>query len=252
MIYNILNGDALAYSFAAATIEGDIIVMREALIEGDVAANSLQALWHARANHFGISSTEYYNKSVTEFEKIINATEGSEFNLWFEYDLFCQVNMWFVMSLINCLPINKKVYAVYTSYLHRTDAHFWNGFGPAEAAQLQVCFADRILFTETDLQLGQQLWTAYKDNNFTALMQLAKNKTAAFPYLQEVVTAHVERFPKDGTTGRPERVIEDIIKNIATDFATVFKEFWKRESIYGFGDTQLKHIYNKVMSQRTH
>ena len=82
MIYNILNGDALAYSFAAATIEGDIIVMREALIDGDVAANSLQALWHARAKHFGTTTTEYYNKSVTEFEKIINAPDGSEFNLW--------------------------------------------------------------------------------------------------------------------------------------------------------------------------
>jgi len=69
----------------------------------------------------------------------------------------------------------------------------------------------------------------------------------AFPYLQEVVKAHVDRFPKDGSKGRPERVLEDITKKVSTDFHKVFKEFWSRESIYGFGDIQLKHLYDKVM-----
>ena len=65
--------------------------------------------------------------------------------------------------------------------------------------------------------------------------------------MQEVVKAHIERFPKDGSKGRPEKVIEDIIKNVSTDFHKVFKEFCNRESIYGFGDTQVKVIYDKVM-----
>jgi hypothetical protein len=132
----------------------------------------------------------------------------------------------------------------------RSSKHFWNGFGPASSSQLQVCFADKILLTDADLQLGQELWTAYKDNNFEELIRLAKNQSLFFPYLQEVVEAHIDRFPKDGTNGRPERVIEDIIKNISTDFHQVFKEFWNRESIYGFGDTQLKSLYDKVMQNR--
>jgi len=60
----------------------------------------------------------------------------------------------------------------------------------------------------------------------------------------------VDRFPKDGTTGRPEKVIEDITKNISTDFHKVFEEFWNRESVYGFGDVQLKSLYDKVMHYR--
>jgi len=81
---------------------------------------------------------------------------------------------------------------------------------------------------------------AYKDNKFEELIRLAKRQSFAFPYLEEVVKAHIDRFPIDGTKGRPERVIEDITKHISTDFHGVFKEFWNRESIYGFGDTQLK------------
>lgn len=247
MIYNILNGDSLAYSFPDTKIEGEIIVVREALIDGDLSGNDLQGFWRSRAKHIGLTGAEYQDKVASEFEKIIHAPDDSEFNLWFEYDLFCQVNMWFVISLINNLPVNKKVYAVYTSYLDRADKHFWNGFGPANSSQLQICFADRILLSGADLQLGQELWTAYRNNDLEELNHLAENQSLAFPYLREVVKAHVDRFPKDGTRGRPEKVIEDITKNVSTDFHEVFKEFWNRESIYGFGDTQLKHLYDKVI-----
>jgi hypothetical protein len=158
--------------------------------------------------------------------------------------------MWFVLSIINSLSIKKKVYAVYTSYLDRTSKQFWNGFGPANSGELTICFANRIPLSEVDLQLGQNLWTAYKSGNLEELIHLAKTQSPAFPYLQEVIKAHVDRFPKEGTKGRPEEVLEDIIKNVSTDFHKVFQEFWNRESIYGFGDIQLKQLYDKVMHYR--
>ncbi|MGC3945443.1 MAG: hypothetical protein QM762_13170 [Chryseolinea sp.] len=244
---HVLNGDSLAYSFPDSQIEGEKVVVREALIDGDLSGDDQQQFWRARARYLEVTEAEYQYKVVSEFEKIMKASDNSEFNLWFEYDLFCQVNMWFVISIINSLSINKKVYAVYTTHLDRNSKHFWNGFGPANSSQLQVCFADRILLSDADLQSGQELWGAYKDNNFDELSRLSENESRAFPYLQEVVKAHIARFPKDGTKGRPEKVIEDITNNLSTDFNNVLKEFWNRESIYGFGDTQVKSLYNKVM-----
>ncbi|HMF71736.1 MAG TPA: hypothetical protein VK616_09690 [Flavitalea sp.] len=250
MIYNILNGDSLACSFPDTKIEGNIIVVREGLIDGNLSGDNLQDFWQSRAKYMGLTEAEYRDNVIIEFEKLMNAPDSSEFNLWFEYDLFCQVNMWFVISIINNLSIKKKVHAVYTSYLDRTSKQFWNGFGPANSSELTICFADRILLSNADLQLGQDLWTAYKSENLEELIRLAKNQSSAFPYLQEVIKAHIDRFPKDGKMGRPEKVIEDIIQNGTTDFNKVFKEFWNRESIYGFGDTQLKHLYDKVMYYR--
>ena len=247
MIYNILNGGSLAHSFANAKIEGNVIVVREALIDGDLSGRTLSDFWRSRAKFMELTEAEYHNGVVKEFEKIINAPDNAEFNLWFEYDLFCQVNMWFVMSIINDLSIKKQVYAVYTSHLGRTDKQFWNGFGAATPSELKMCFAARISLNGTDLQFGQQLWKAYKAGDLEELIRLAKNQSPAFPYLQEVVKAHAERFPSEGTKGRPERVLEEITKNISTDFHEVFREFCSRESIYGFGDTQLKELYDKVM-----
>ena len=59
MIYNILNGDSLAYSFPDAGIEGDVIVIREALIDGDLSGDNLHDFWRSRAKYLGSPETEY-------------------------------------------------------------------------------------------------------------------------------------------------------------------------------------------------
>jgi hypothetical protein len=247
MIYNILNGDSLAYSFADAKIPGETIVMREGLIDGDLTGDSLNDFWQARARYMEITDEEYNEAVVKELKKIMNAPDNTEFNGWFEYDLFCQVNWWFLLSVIRDLPIQKKVFAVYTAHVNEQDKQFWNGFGQADTSQLITCFENRVLLSDADLQLGQELWNAYKKADLKELSRLAENQSPAFPYIREVVQAHVDRFPEDGGKGRPEKVLEDITRNISTDFHKVFVEFWKRESIYGFGDTQLKKIYDNVV-----
>jgi hypothetical protein len=250
MVYNILNGDSLAYSFSDAKIDGEIVIAREALIDGDLSGNNLEEFWQARARYLGLSDIEYRARTVKEFEKILNAPGDAEFNLWFEYDLFCQINMWFVLSLINRLPAKKKVFAVYTTHLNKNNKQFWNCFGSAKTNELNICFDQRVQLNEKDQQFGDDLWTAYKNADLDALSRLSKNQSAAFPYIEEVIQAHIDRFPKDGEKGRPEKALEDITKNISTDFHKVFREFWNRESIYGFGDIQLKHLYDKVMRYR--
>ena len=158
----------------------------------------------------------------------MNAPDNTEFNLWFEYDLFCQVNMWFVISIINSLSIQKKVYAVYTSYLDRTSKQFWNGFGPANASELKICYADRTPLNDIDLQLGQDLWTAYKSGNLEELVRLANNRSSAFPYLQEVVKAHVDRFQKTGQK-------EDLKKLLKTSQRMFLPTFIKCLQSFGTG-----------------
>ena len=61
MVYNILNGDSLAYSFPDAKIEGEIIVVREGLIDGELSGDSLHDFWQSRARYMRITETEYHN-----------------------------------------------------------------------------------------------------------------------------------------------------------------------------------------------
>ncbi|MBL0745693.1 hypothetical protein [Chryseolinea lacunae] len=114
------------------------MVVREGLIDGDLSGDGLHDFWRSRAQYMGITKSEYHNSVVKEFKKIMNAPDHSEFNLWFEYDLFCQVNMWFVISIIHSLSITRNVFVISTSYLDKTSKHFWNGLGPANSDELKV------------------------------------------------------------------------------------------------------------------
>jgi hypothetical protein len=89
MVYNILNGDSLAYSFPDAKIEGNIIIIREALIDGELSGDNLHDFWQSRAQYLKIAETEYNNSVAKEFEKILNAPDNSECNL-FQLSLVCQ------------------------------------------------------------------------------------------------------------------------------------------------------------------
>jgi len=247
MIYHVLNGDALASTFTGAGITGEVIVTREALITGDLGGDTLDAFFDTRANYIMPENPRlYHDVTEREFRKLLSATDDSEFNLWFGYDLFCQVNMWFIISLLQSMPVRKKVFVVYPSF--RDSEERWKDFGRATHANLHTALKNRVAFEEKDLTLANELWDAYRNNDLALLQTLAQRKSNCFPYLHEVCQAHIDRFPSPGNKGRPERVIEDIIRNVSSDFHVVFVEFFKREGVYGFGDLQLKPIYDKVLS----
>ena len=160
---------------------------------------------------YGINRTEYHSKVVKEFEKLRNAPDNSAFNLWFEYDLFCQVNMWFVISVINSLPIKKKVSAVYTSHLDKTNKQFWNGFGSANSYELKVCYTNKILLSEADINLGKYLWEAYKNGNLEELTNLSKNQSLAFPCIGNMARRRMARYyiqMREGKTNILIRIVQ--------------------------------------------
>jgi hypothetical protein len=252
MIFHVLNGDALVDRFVATGLQGEMVVMRECLIEGDLSGDTLDALYLTRANYLTKAYSEvqksYFDEVVSEFNKLSAAPDESEFNLWFGYDLFCNANMWFVLSLLQGLSISKRIYVVYPSYLTGNDV--WQDFGGASPDDLLKSYNKRIPFAKSDLQLAAALWEAYKHTDLVPLALLSKQPSICFPYLEEVCRAHIERFTDYGGKGRPEKIVEELIAGGETGFPIVFSSFFKRAGVYGFGDLQVRRIYDKVMQSK--
>jgi len=253
MMYHILNGDCLAEQLRQTKINQDFVICRECLIEGDLIADNMADFWKLRARFiadtFTISMEDYLRKSKAEFEKLNSIPENSEVCLWFENDLFCQTNMWFVISMLS----NHKKIKIYRVFpIVKSSADFWNGFGISDAEELEQAYFSKVQFTKNDLKLGRELWIAYQNSDFSKLGELARSQSKCFECLEEVCRAHIDRFPKDGTLGRPDRVIKEILETVSTEFETVFAEFSIREGIYGFGDVQLKRIYDRQMQSGKH
>ncbi|OIQ38758.1 MAG: hypothetical protein BM563_05560 [Bacteroidetes bacterium MedPE-SWsnd-G1] len=239
---HILNGDALLSSFPKG-IKGERIVFRECLVDGPVHSNSLEELYKLRAkflnkNYPAISIEDYFNKSAREIDRINVIPKYSIINLWFEDDLFCQVNFWFILYLLKDKGCE--------TFLVRPKKHTQFGFGNYNSGELTALLKAKTSIFLTEDLIG--LWTSYQQNKVNHLITHATTLNQEFPFILNAVMAHVERLPTISSKGRPAESLINIMNDLnSTEFSIVFKEFCKREPIYGFGDLQVKRIYNEIL-----
>jgi len=240
MKIHILPGDSLVAPFEKTNIEGEIVVCRECLIDGDLAVDGLDNFWRERENYLSAAypkTDNFYRDNVkTEFEKLLNVSAGDEINLWFEYELFCQTNMWFCLSLVQ----DKDANVFRVAPIVRTENDLWKGFGGLSESDLKKCFANRIEFGDEDILLGKHLWEAFQNKDARRLEDLSETKSDCFPHLKEVCQAAIE------LQSRPKARLQTIVSAGEDDFHKVFEEFNKTEGIYGFGDLQVKRIYDEI------
>lgn len=245
--FNILNGDSLKERFPES-LKGEIIVTRECLVDGSVKGNSLTDFFKTRAefisnNYDGYSEQDYFEKTVPEFQKMQNIPDNVDINLWFEDDLFCQVNFWFVIKLLSKSQPNNQFFLI------RPKLHSQFGFGGLSESELISIYENRLVLTELD-KLAR-LWESYQSNNIEKLIEISRQLKNSYPFIFNAVEAHIERIPTNGNLGRPIQSLIRIMDELNTaEFGPIFKEFCKREKIYGFGDLQVKRLFDKIKHNR--
>lgn len=240
-IMHVLAGDSLVESFKNTHIKGEIVVCRECLIDGDLKAENLEDFWRSRERFLSKTYPKepaFYEESVKrEFERLVENTDEGEINLWFEYELFCRVNMWFCLSLLG--EAKSDIYLVYPIIKEEKD--FWKGFGALNEKDLMMSFEKRIRLSVEDILLGKHLWEAYQNKDFNMLQRLGETDSESFPKLREVCKAASE------IETRPKKTLQLILAGGGqSEFGKVFRKFNETEDIYGFGDSQVKKIYDQI------
>lgn len=240
--YHILNGDALRAQFQEE-IEGKIIVIRECLVDGPVAGEHLPDFLANRAEFlsttYGGSTADYMQKVAVELERI-NRIDNATIHLWFEDDLFCQVNFWFLCHYLHQKGGHNQLFLV------RPPEHTRYGFGGLNSEELRHLLDHKLALL--DLELLAELWPAYQQDELDQLKNIALRLKSKYPFILDAVQAHLDRIPTETSQGKPIRVLKDIIRDLGTDdFEKIFQEFTKRAPIYGFGDVQVKKLYDKIV-----
>lgn len=239
MIYHVLPGDAQVKDFRATGLQGEMLVCREALIDGDVSGETLDEFFINRAvfvNQTHGEDPSVYNANVaSEFRRLLDVNDGDEINLWFEYELFCAVNMWFCLSLLR--DSGAEIYRVAPTHLGQEDR--WDGFGNANAQILEECFQHRTKLESSDVQLGSKLWKAFQLRDNDEILSLISEKRATFPYLDEVGRAAIE------IETTPRAVVQQLGVEGITNFGEFFIQFRERAGVYGFGDAQVQQLIDR-------
>ncbi|MFT3744736.1 MAG: DUF1835 domain-containing protein [Pyrinomonadaceae bacterium] len=239
MIYHVLPGDSLAEEFKKTGIAGEVIVFREALVVGPLDGATPDEFWDQRAqfilSEYAEDEIVFHERVADEIEKLADVTADDEVNLWFEYELFCGVNMWFCLAKL--ADSGANIYRVEPATLSEGDR--WLGFGKMEAGELQRCFDTRQLFAASDIKLGNDLWNAFSRRDFKSIPELITNESPRFPYLAEVAQAAAE------IESKPLEILSEIRSEGIKDFEHIFPEFSKRAGVYGFGDLQVQRLLER-------
>jgi hypothetical protein len=246
MNIHVLNGDCL-FDQLPKSIPGEFIICRECLVEGPVVAENLNEFWKKRAGFieesYGFSQEGYAEKSVKEFSKLESIPEDSEINLWFENDLFCQVNLWFIVHRLASLKKTSNVYWVRPLNLG------WTVFGNLSEAELEKSLEQRVKLEENEIELFSSLWDNHCKSNFAGLAEIANKLSARFSELPKVIEAHVGRFASEGKPGKPEQIIAELVeKSGSKELKVIFNAFRPFNDVYGFGDLQVKRLLKRIIA----
>jgi hypothetical protein len=159
--------------------------------------------------------------------------------LWFEFDLFCQTNLLYLLDwFAQQERANTKLSLICIGEFPGKPN--FRGLGELNAEELASLSPQRQPVTEAQLQLAQSAWRSYCSPNPAAIEKLLQMNTSDLPYLSPALRGHLRRFPSAGNgLGSVENKCLELISTGATTFLDLFPRFSDAEPIYGLGDAQV-------------
>src|SRR5436190_12607945 len=162
---NVYNGDSTANTARAASIPGDHISWREALVCGPAPADLAESEFiEVRAQHLAAAYNVAIEKCRAELlsmhEGLASFADHDEVVLWFEHDLFCQVHLIYLLNWFAGREMgNTKLSVVCIDQF--PGAQPFHGLGELNEAQLKSLFPTRTKITAAELQLAVKAWQSY-------------------------------------------------------------------------------------------
>ena len=247
-ILHITNGGSLTNYLKELDIDGVKLTWEEMLCEGPtVAGIDSQDFFEVRKSFlndtYGIEIDEEEYKK--ELGKLTNPDQYSEINLWFEYDLFCHINLIAVISLIHQREINLPLYLICSGRVEGEKS--LKGLSELTPNQLLQHYKNKIKLKKEDRDLALALWRTYcgKDHN---IFKPYIVQSSSFPYLSNCLKAHLKRFPdsKSGLNSMERNILEIVRTNDIKSKHHLLGYALNYQGYYGFGDIQFERIISNL------
>lgn len=249
---HITNGDSLTHRIQELNlVDGEFMVWREMLCEGpteikieEEVSVKKRALFLKK--YYRIPPSDYEKKFVSQLKKLDNLAKYDEIILWFEYDLFCHINMIAAISLL----LRKKnretpVFLVCSGRIEHEKKLF--GLCDLSHSQLKKHLQGKIKLSHDDLEFAAHIWTLYCESKPEKMIGQIK-QNSSFEYMSICIRAHLQRFP-NMLTGL--NVLEHNILEMADNYQIKnIKQLMgyalEYQGYYGYGDMQMKRVLARL------
>ncbi|HEU0013657.1 MAG TPA: DUF1835 domain-containing protein [Longimicrobium sp.] len=229
---HVTNGDAAADALRAAGIPGHVLPWRDVLHEGPVPAGlPLEALSRVRADFIagqGWAAREEARTSFAERDTALaRAAEHDELVLWFEHDLYDQLQLVQVLDWLLEHP-----------HPHATLINPAEYLGPLEPARVLELYGTREHITPGQLRTAWSAWGAFRAPDPRRIEHVVEDGTDALPHLGAALRRHLEQFPgtRDGLSRSERQALRVLADGPRTIGETYFASNHAQEEPVFLGD----------------
>lgn len=223
-VLHVTNGDSAARTLRQTSLGGVVLPWRDVLDAGPVPAGPRSELLRIRAEFLsgcgwgsaaGIRSS--FEQRDRQFTQALE--DGQPVVLWFEHDLYDQLQLLDVLTLaVGAGGVPELI--VVGSFPGRPA---FRGLGELTAAELETLWPSRAAATPDTLVAAATAWGALRRPDPRALAELATADVPQLPYLRPALLRLLEELPgvDDGLSGTERRALGAIAAGAATPVAAM-------------------------------
>lgn len=250
-LLHITNGDSFTQRLQGLSVDGDIITWREMLCEGKtVSTVGSETFWKTRFEflneNYKVSKSWFIEKTLKEYRSLCNHKQQDQIVLWFEYDLFCQINMLAVISWLKTHRRHAEISLVCSGKENSGEKLY--ALNELSDERLLELYANKIILTQDDIEFADYVWQLYCSDNPIRLENLGDFENYQFNYLEDAIRLHLKRFPsiKNGLNELENRILSIAANEKPKSKKAFLGTLLQVQNDYGFGDSQYDRMLNKL------
>jgi hypothetical protein len=242
-LFHIHNGESTASTLREFRFPGEHFAFQEVLMAGPTPNGLSSDEWFAtRARHLAEAydlNLESCRSDLLKQEGVLQRSlEHDEVVLWFEHDLFCQINLIYLLDWFSKRSLGKtKLSLICVDSFPGVED--FRGLGQLTGEQVASLFDGRCEIGNKDFAVAARAWAAYCSADPNDIFNCLAGDTSAMPFLQNALLLHLARFPSTvNGLGLIENKALELISAGAISFKSLFPRLAKAEPVYGLGDAQ--------------
>jgi hypothetical protein len=249
---HVANGHCTTRLIEQSGVPGRTMVWCDPLNEGPVPDVPDEQLLHLRAEFLAGAreNVEEVTADLANWRAQVDAHDRyDELVLWYEHDLFDQLNLIQLLTHLGQRPSSKPVTLISIDSFP-SHPHF-HGIGELTAADVEGLFATRRPVTPEQYALAARAWAAYRSPDPRAIEVLLATDTSALPFLARALARHLEEFPSDtdGLSRSERRLMEQALEAPA-EIRDAFPRMHDRETAHYISDSSFFDLANALATAK--